>query len=105
MPDSEAYGLDGVNRKLRHLEELNKGGKLVRKKEKVIIKWHGERPLEVPEHQEWPMFALTEMGFALVRDPWGKPHCLPPRDARGDVKYELRRGTWWKSWRVSRTSC
>lgn len=52
------------------LAGVKNGGKLVRKKGKVIIKWHGEMPLEVPEHQEWPMFALTEMGgFALVRDP------------------------------------
>ncbi len=36
---------------------------------KVIVKWHGARPKGVPEHQEWPMLALTESGFALVRDP------------------------------------
>ena len=59
------------------LAGVKNGGRLVRKKGRVIIKWYGQRPLEVPEHQEWPMFALTEMGFALVRDPWCKPHCLP----------------------------
>ena len=65
-------------------------GKLNRQKGKVIVKWQWIRPKGVAEHQEWPMFAVTEMGFALVRDSWGKPHCLPPRDALGDVRYELR---------------
>ena len=66
------------------------GGKLNRQKGKVIVKWQGRRPKGVAEHQEWPMFAVTEVGFALVLDPWGNPHCLPPRDAIGDVRYGLQ---------------
>ena len=49
------------------------GGKLNRQKGKVIVKWQGRRPKGVAEHQEWPMFAVTEVGFALVLDPWGNP--------------------------------
>jgi len=70
-------------------EVAHYAGKLKSQRGKVIVKWQGRRPIGVLEHQEWPMYALTELKFALVRDLWGNPHCLPPRDEVGDVRYGL----------------
>jgi len=75
----------------RDRTRLYYGGKPKNLPGKVILKWGDGRPEGTPFHQEWSSEMVTELGFSLLRDPWGELHWLPPRDDNGDIEYGFRR--------------
>lgn len=62
-------------------------GKPKARRGSVIVKWLENQPEGVPSHQEWQTEMVTEIGWALARDPWGDLHWLPARETDGDVGY------------------
>ena len=95
--------LDGVL-EWRDVSRYGSAGKPFSRKGRVVVKWlsakgQGGRTLDdfsrrIGQHEEWDAEMFTESGWALVRDPWGDQHWLPPRSKKGaDTVYVFNRGT------------
>jgi hypothetical protein len=94
-PHVKVRYLDGKE-EIRDVKWMYYGGRSKPHRGKVIVKWLEGGSEGTLLHQEWPAEMVTEVGFALVRDPWGELHWLTPRDGEGDIRY---------GWRHSDQSC
>jgi hypothetical protein len=75
---------------IRDVRGMRYSGKPVERRGRVIVKWVDGWPEGTSLHQEWSAEMFTDEGWALARDPWGRPHWLPPRGPSGDVQYVFR---------------
>lgn len=84
--------------------QYGSAGRPISRKGRVVVKWIDARWVDTQtldeisnklgQHEELDAEMFAEDGWALVRDPWGEQHWLPPRRETGeDSIYVFDRGT------------